>query len=201
MPERVTAAVDDESVKLLAQYQNGDSDVAEEIFHRYVNRLVGLARKRISEGLGQRIDAEDVVQSVYRSFFRNAEAGKYAVERSGDLWRLLASITVNKVRKKARFHGQQKRAYAKEGRLNDEQFERLQRLAEGPDAADAIAVLDELESMMTGLEARDRQVLELRLQGASLEEIADKVERSQRTVRRSLDQAGETLRRRLTNVS
>ena len=60
--------MDSDSIRLLKQYQDGDSDAATQIFHRYVNRLIGLARSRISDGLARRVDAEDVVQSVSPSW-------------------------------------------------------------------------------------------------------------------------------------
>lgn len=149
--------MDDASVQLLGRYREGDQDAAEELFHRYVDRLIGLARNRISSGLARRVDAEDVVQSVYRSFFVHAQEDKYVIERAGDLWRLLAAITVNKVRKKARFHGQQKRAMNREKRLQSgagASAEDVELFADGPATPDAVAVVDELEAVMSESIAR-----------------------------------------------
>jgi hypothetical protein len=58
----------------------------------YANRLIALARSRLSSKLAGRIDPEDVVQSVYRSFFAEARAGRYHLDRGGDLWRLLVAM-------------------------------------------------------------------------------------------------------------
>ena len=101
--------MDDESVRLLELVRDGDSSAAEALYHRFVERLITLAKSRLSKRLTRRVDAEDVVQSVYRSFFVGAQDGRYNIERAGDLWRLLAAITVNKVLRQAEFHGQQKR--------------------------------------------------------------------------------------------
>lgn len=49
-------------------YQAGQSEAATAIFDRYVARLIALARSRIGAKLGRRVDAEDIVQSAYRSF-------------------------------------------------------------------------------------------------------------------------------------
>ena len=195
--------MDEASVRLFDRYRNGDEDAADELFRRYVDRLIGLARNRMSSGLARRVDAEDVVQSVYRSFFAHARNGQYAIERAGDLWRLLATITVNKVRKKARFHGQQKRSIDRERSLDSgtgTSADEVELFAGGPATPDAVAVVDELEAVMVGLEAKHREMLELRLQGQCLQEIADKVGRSQRTVRRFLDQAQTLLEQRLLEV-
>ncbi len=106
--------MDEESIQLLDRYRDGDERAAEEIFQRYVQRLIGLARNHISDRLGKRVDPEDVVQSVYRSFYRRASDGQFTLDKTGDLWRLLAMITVNKVRKQANFHCRQKRDIRRE---------------------------------------------------------------------------------------
>ena len=55
----------DESIQLLARWKAGDEAAATEIFDRYVQRLAGLARSRLSEKLRRRVDAEDVVQEAF----------------------------------------------------------------------------------------------------------------------------------------
>ena len=66
-----------ESQQLLERVRSGDKDAAEELFERYVDRLIELARKRLSPRLARRLDPEDIVQSACRSFFRLARAGRY----------------------------------------------------------------------------------------------------------------------------
>ena len=85
------------SHELLKLYQDGQSEAATAIFDRYVARLIALARARIAPKLKKRVDPEDVVQSAYRSFFVHAKNQEYQLIRSGDLWRLLASTTLNKL--------------------------------------------------------------------------------------------------------
>ena len=85
------------SNELLNKYQAGQSEAAAAIFDRYVDRLIALARARIGPKLKRRVDPEDVVQSAYRSFFVHAKNQEYRLARSGDLWRLLASTTLNKL--------------------------------------------------------------------------------------------------------
>lgn len=194
--------MNEESVLLLSRFRAGDETAADEIFHRYVKRLVGVAQARISEKLGNRLDAEDVVQSVYRSFFVRAAQGQYVTERSGDLWRLLASITINKVRLQARHHRRGKRSIDRESAARtDGEGDALAQMAAGPGETDAIAFMDELESVMAELPDRRRTVLELRLQGRSVPEIADAVGRSQRSILRFLDESRKLLEDRLHRSS
>lgn len=63
---------DDESAKLLRDWQDGDERAASLLFERYVDRLLVLARNKLSPRMKRRIDPEDVVQSAYRSFFASA---------------------------------------------------------------------------------------------------------------------------------
>ena len=63
--------------------------------------------------------------------------------------------------------------------------------------AGAAALADELEHVLSGLDSAARRVLELRLQGHSLEEIAGDTGRSERTVRRALALIRERLAGRL----
>ena len=67
-------------------------------------------------------------------------------------------------------------------------------LAKDPSPAEAAALADEVEQLMRGLDPLQRRMFELRLQGCTLNEIADDTRRSLRTVRRMLDRIKEHLR-------
>lgn len=84
----------DNSNHLVARWQQGDQTAAAELFQRYASRLIALARSQLSVKLAQRVDPEDVVQSVYRSFFVDARNGRYDFQHGGDLWRLLVTMTL-----------------------------------------------------------------------------------------------------------
>ncbi len=101
-PPEIETADHGTSAELLARFQDGDDRAAEEIFERYIDRLTRLARSRLSPKLAHRLDAEDVVMSAWRSFFVAAGAGRFSLKRSGDLWRLLVSITLHKLYRQAR---------------------------------------------------------------------------------------------------
>src|SRR5262245_40961276 len=89
--------MDNPSADSLMRWREGDQGAAGEIFGRYAERLLALARSRLSAKLSRHIDPEDVVQSACRSFFVGARDGRYVLKRSGDLWRLLVAITVHKL--------------------------------------------------------------------------------------------------------
>jgi RNA polymerase sigma factor (sigma-70 family) len=191
--------VDEESARLVARWQKGEEQAAVELFQRYTHRLVALAQSRLSERLTSRVDAEDVVQSVYRSFFVRARAGHYVFERSGDLWHLLVAITLKKVCGQAHYHSAEKRALEREEQGAEEAANwrglSVQSLAQEPTPLAAAALADEIAQVMSRLETGPRRMFELRLQGYSLEEIAADCACSLRTVKRGLSQIRQELER------
>jgi RNA polymerase sigma factor (sigma-70 family) len=188
--------------ELLKRWQEGDQEAAGEIVDRYLARLTALARTRLSPKMRRRVDPEDVVQSAYRSFFRNAADERYVLERSGDLWRLLAAIMMNKLHGQVEFHSAKKRAIGKEesmlvGKEESSTFINPGVFAKQPSTAEMLGVTEELERTMAELPEIQRRILELRLQGHTVPEIAEDVDRSERTIRRALEHIHSMLAQRL----
>src|SRR6185295_15765908 len=68
---------------LMARLRTGDEAAAAEVFHRFTGRLIGLARRRLDHLVRPKVDAEDILQSVYRSFFRRSAGGRSCGKRTG----------------------------------------------------------------------------------------------------------------------
>jgi RNA polymerase sigma-70 factor (ECF subfamily) len=182
---------DHESAELLTRWRAGDQQAATELVDRFTERLVALARGQISERLARRIDAEDVVQSAYRSFFEAAREGQYVLRRTGDLWRLLSAITMHKLQHQVEHHTAGKRSIEKEtgfGGASSMSDFGPEFLAREPSPLEAAALVDELAQLLENLKPLHRQMVEMRLQGHALEDIATATDRSERLVRRVLDQ-------------
>jgi RNA polymerase sigma factor (sigma-70 family) len=188
------------SLVLLEQYRAGDDRAADALFTRYFERLTALARSRLAPRLACRTDPEDIVLSVYRSFFVGARAGRFTLSRGGDLWRLLASITKHKLLREARHQRADRRSVDRELPLDPAEHAAILGRQPEPTAEDAAALADELERVLSRLDPFGRRVLELRLQGAQLSEIARDTGRSERTVRRTLGQIRELLDGRLDHA-
>jgi len=191
--------VDSETIALMNRWREGDERAADDLFHRYVDRLLALARSRLSEKLAARFDPEDVVQSAYRSFFDKAKNGRFALERSGDLWRLLAAITINKLNHQIERNTAAKRGIDQEQGASSwlGQLDLVEAVTGDPSPSEVVALADEMELLMRDLAPQNRRMLELRLRGYTLEEIAVEVQRSERTVRRVMEQVKQTLELRL----
>src|SRR4051812_6601332 len=94
---------------LLQRFQDGDQQAADQLFTHYARRLTRLAEQHLSRKLSGRMDGEDVVQSVFRTFFRRTAEGEFRIDSSAQLWRLLVKITLLKARAKGRYHTADKR--------------------------------------------------------------------------------------------
>jgi RNA polymerase sigma factor (sigma-70 family) len=189
-------AADDRSGDLVARWRQGDHQAAAELFQRYADRLIALARSRLSAKLTHRLDPEDIVQSAYRSFFADARDGRYDLQRGGDLWRLLVAITLNKLHDQLRRHTTKKRAVGAEHTFGTEDSLlgiQPNVLAREPSAEEAVALVDEMQRVMERLPALHRRILELRLLGHDAEEIASETQVSRRSVFRVLDAIKEQL--------
>src|SRR3954454_16497945 len=100
--------------ELVRQLQDGDAGAAEELFRRYATRLTHVAEQYLNARVGRREDGADVVQSVFRTFFRRNAAGQFRIDSSIQMWRLLVKITVLKAQARGRFHTAARRDVATE---------------------------------------------------------------------------------------
>ncbi len=184
---------------LIAQARCGDEEAAAQIVEQYTAALVAVARRQIGPKLGRRVDPEDVVQSTYRSLFVRMQRGEYDLGNAKELWRLLVSMTLNKVRNQASHHQAQRRNLAAERSvLASDQTPSADQLAasDEPGPEEAAILVDEVQSFLETLAERERSIVELRLQGLSSSEIAAETGWSERSVRRILEQVHNQLRSR-----
>jgi DNA-directed RNA polymerase specialized sigma24 family protein len=178
----------DSIVQLMDQLQNGDEEAARRVFRHHVEPLVSRVRVRLSKKLKRRFDPEDVVQSAFRSFFAHAKDGKYHCDSSDDLWRLLVKITWYKLLQRVEYETAQMRTVDREQEPASSVFRRdLLALDRSPTAESEAVVQELIEGIVSQLTPTQAQIFELRLDGFLIEDIASKVHRSERTIRRVLD--------------
>jgi len=78
---------------------------------------------------------------------------------------------------------------------------RLEAIARDPSPEEVVVLMDELESLLTGLPNPEPEIVRLRLEGRSSPEIAQEVGCSRWTVRRVLDRFGDRLQKRMERDS
>lgn len=174
---------------LLVRFQAGEDDASTAIYSRYAERLMSLARSNMGEDLSARVDAEDIIQSVFRTFFRRLSDGQYLVPEGDELWKLLLVIALNKVRMVAKYHRAEKRDVAHTEAISDQ--DKLQ-------VADASEILRlTIDEILAPMAEVNRRVIRLRIDGYEIAEITSKVTVSRRTVERVLQSFRVKLRRAL----
>lgn len=172
--------------------QTGDAQALVQLFERYAQRLARLAEQHLSRKLAGRLDAEDVVQSAFGTFFRRCAQGKFQIDSSAQIWKLLVEITVQKARAKGRFHTAGMRHVGAEVPGGDDARLR-EAIAHEPGPEEAVALVDQIEALLRGLPPLCGPVLEMRLQGYRVSEIAPKLDVTRRTVQRALNRLQERL--------
>jgi RNA polymerase sigma-70 factor (ECF subfamily) len=173
---------------LLKLWRAGDEAAAQALFDRYVDRLVALARTRLSQRFAGRVDPEDVVQSVFRTFFNRAKAGEFSIQAPDDLCKLLVRITIHKTLRQVAYHKAAKRNLTLEQRQAHESHDLVQDLlSPEPTPEEANVFLDQLEHFLTKQRPQDRQIIEMRMQGYTDVEIAAKLEITDRSIRRVME--------------
>ena len=172
---------------LMNRYQLGDRDAATEIYGRYAQRLVYLTKKQSSEQLSTKVDPDEIVQSVFRTFFRRASDGHYHLPDGDELWRLFLVISLNKIRKKSQYFHAAKRDVARTESIRDTGLN----TESSPEEVLRITI-DELVAM---LPMEHQGVIRDRIQGFEVAEIAVRNGVSRRTTERIL----QSFRQRLKN--
>src|SRR5262249_38375591 len=107
MPPGIGAETSDHS--LLHRVREGSQDAATQLYLRYVQRVHALTHAQCSAELARQVDAEDIVQSIFGSFFRGASLGYYDVPAGEELWKLFLVIALNKIRAKGNYFRAAKR--------------------------------------------------------------------------------------------
>jgi DNA-directed RNA polymerase specialized sigma24 family protein len=181
----------------------GDGAAVRQLWQRYFQRLVGLARKKLADAPRGMADEEDVAMSVFDSLCRQAEQGRFPdlANRDG-LWRLLVVMTVRKASHLRRDVTRLKRGGgqstgAEDGETSDRRLEEI--LSREPDPATAALAADEHRRLMEVLGDDElRRVAQRRMEGDSVEEIAELFGYATRSIKRKLQLIRETWERELT---
>jgi RNA polymerase sigma-70 factor, ECF subfamily len=189
-------ASDDSFIALMQRLRSGDDDVAREVFERFAGRLVALARSHLDGMLARKVDAEDVVQSVYKSFFLRQREGKFEVPNWQSLWGLLTLITLRKCADRAEYYGAGKRDARREVVARGEQADPwLMAMDREPRPHEAAALAETVEALFRSVDEDERPILELSLQGYTAVEISERLGRAERSVRRLRERTRKRLER------
>lgn len=200
---RDSGPIDDEGLNLpssdrslVRRLRTGCEDAATQLYLRYAQRLQKLVAGNVSPDLATRVDPEDIVQSVFRTFFRRATKGEYDVPDGEQLWKLLLVMGLNKVRSVGAFH----RAARRDVRSSVAHDElQISENAKSSDEWSLQILRMAIDEMLGGLGPSHRTVLEMRIEGYEVAEIAARLGRSKRSVERILQELVKSMSKLITS--
>lgn len=187
--ERLHGEMSDRS--LLRRVRIGSQDAATQLYLRYAKRLHALSRSKCSPDLAVRFDSEDIVQSVFRTFFRRVQKGEYDVPDGEELWKLFLVIGLNKIQTAGTFHRAAKRDVR--ASVRGELLDQVMAEVEESDETSMTILQMSIEEVLGGLSPSHRDIVQLRIEGHEVAAIAERLGRSKRSVERILQGFREQL--------
>jgi len=179
------------------QLKSGDHDAAQQLWERYCQRLIGLARKKLQGRPPRGADEEDVTLSAFDSLCRAAGRDRFSqLHDRDDLWQLLVLIAERKVSKLVKHERRLKRGggrvldeAALAGRADSSEvpagIERVMDCEPTPELAAQVA--EEYERLLDRLGDDELRTIALwKMEGYTEDEMAAKLGCVPRTVRRKL---------------
>jgi RNA polymerase sigma-70 factor (subfamily 1) len=197
--------------KLVVAAQGGDVDSLNELFQRYHQTMVDMARRKLGPRLRLKEDPDDLAQTTFREAARDFQGYRYQGE--GSLLRWLIQILQNKIRDKAEFYSAGKRDLSRERAMEvkkGEEERTLEFLSEDLSVTQVVQrdeQVGHLRDSLTELSAEHRQAITLVFfEGLTLRQAGERMGgKSEDAVRMMLRRAegklGERLRSRLGSDS
>jgi RNA polymerase sigma factor (sigma-70 family) len=175
----------------------GDHGAAQQLWERYFQQLVGLARRRLEGTPRRAADEEDVALSAFDSFCRGAAQGRFPqLQDRDDLWQVLMMVTARKAIDLVQHERRHKRgggrvldeaAYGGPTDTTSDGAGLDQVVGREPTPAFAAQAAEECQRLLAGLaDDQLRAIALLKLEGYGTEEIAARLGCAVRTVRRRL---------------
>jgi RNA polymerase sigma-70 factor (ECF subfamily) len=169
-------AAGDDFSRLLERVKAGDESASAELYRVYAPHVLRMIRVRLTDSrLRQRVDTDDICQSVFGMFFKSASDGQFEIDSSEQLIRLLATMARNRV-----FHHVGKQQAAKRDLRRGQAGEMHPSFA----AIDLLTpdrvaeARETLELLRAELSPEDRYLVDQRAEGRTWAELSDKVGQS-----------------------
>ena len=144
-----------------------------------------MARQKLGRRPGRLGDEEDVALSAFKSFCLGAAAGRFPQLRDRDaLWPLLVVLTVRKALDFRKHERRHKRGGGVPAADLDNGAELQSLFSREPSPELAVMVAENCQRLLDQLEAAPRQIAELKLEGYTNVEIAQRLGCGLRTVER-----------------
>lgn len=170
--------------------KTGDSVAANQIWQHYFDRLTRLVRARINGQNRAVSDEEDIVLSVFESFYAAAENGRFPdLSDRDDLWQLLLRMSARKVVDKRRHDQRQRRGGEAEVQSLDQKGDddAIVAIGDEPSPEMVLMMQESVEEFFSHLGVGQlRELAGAKLEGYSNAELSKRFGCSERTIERRM---------------
>lgn len=186
----------------LNQARDADQAAFHQLWDRYFTVLSGFARNRIAKGNRREYDEEDAALSAFNSFFRGIKEDRFPIlDDRDDLWKVLVTIATRKIRARRRKQSARKRSEVGtvgesdlSGGDGDEAVRLDQVFAERPTEEYLATMRLDLDTLLgKNDDPVIGQMIVMKLEGFTNEEIAKELSCSTRHVERKMADARQVL--------
>jgi RNA polymerase sigma factor (sigma-70 family) len=172
---------------LIERVRSGSQDAAWELVEKYGRDVQRFVRRSLHQKMRAKFDSMDFVQIVWGSFFRAPERLQ-GMEKAEQLIAYLATLAKFKVLTEVRRRMQsEKYNVGREAGVDEPYQFPDQNLAPTPTPSAVAIAKERWEQLMAGQTERVKQIVELRLQGTTFNEIADHLHIHERTARKTIE--------------
>jgi len=176
---------DEQVVDLL---KRDDPQAWPEIVRRFRPPLVRFVRRRLPAQVRRRFDAEDMVQEAFRRMIALARRQGFCCENDDCFWKILRAVAFKQLQHELRRQHAASRDVDREAEPDspfDSGLQAAQAAADHhPGAEELVSLLDEFLSLVDKLDLRAQVIMHVRREDLTLDETADEMGCSERTMKR-----------------
>ena len=186
----------DSITQWIDQLKQGHREAAQDLWARYVDRLIRLASSKLQHAPRRLADEEDVVVCAFAAFLRGVEAGRFSqLEDRHDLWQILVMLTERKAVDQMRAESAEKRGGGKTRgdsafgtAVPDSAPKGFEQVTDPrPTPEFAVQASENLQELLQQLDDETLQSIAIaKMEGYANAEIAKQVNKSVATVERKL---------------
>lgn len=179
--------------ELLDRFQSGDDSAALELYDFFNDHVMRVVRRRMSQVIRPRLDTEDLAQSVWTTLWKNRQRFR-GLQDSDAAMAFIVTIAKRKAAFAMRKHvASKKRSVRSEASGDDMIAGTPERQVASP--SQTLQAKETMEKLVEGESERCRDIVNCRLSGMTLEQVAQTVGVDERTVRRILERLERKLSR------
>jgi RNA polymerase sigma-70 factor (ECF subfamily) len=178
---------------LISRFQNGDVYAFEEIVHRYKDPLINF----VYNFVGNRVDAEDIVQETFLRVFKNKHLYRNIAKFSTWIYTIASNLAKTELRRRRR---RRLLSISRMG-FDDKDYELPDKFLTPDRIVDSEMKQDTIREEIEALPVKFREVIVLRdIQEFSYEEISDILKIPVGTVKSRVNRGRLRLQKRLKNL-